>query len=40
MSAMAEAFEKSGYDLKELLVATTKTRAFTHRKPLEGEGQQ
>ena len=40
IQSMAEAFEKSGYDLKELLVATTKTRAFTHRKPLEGEGQQ
>jgi hypothetical protein len=38
--ALTEAFQKSGYDLKELLVATTKTRAFTHRQPLAGEGQK
>ena len=37
---MTDAFAASGYDLKELLVATTKTRAFTHRQPLAGEGQQ
>jgi hypothetical protein len=40
IKAMSEAFAASGYDLKELLVATTKTRAFTHRMPLAGEGQQ
>jgi hypothetical protein len=40
IKAMADSFAASGYDLKELLVATTKTRAFTHRMPLAGEGQQ
>jgi hypothetical protein len=34
-----DAFTKSGFDLRELLVATTKTRAFTHRQPQPGEGQ-
>jgi hypothetical protein len=33
-------FEKSGYDLRELMVSTTKTRAFTHRQPQEGEGSK
>jgi hypothetical protein len=37
---LLDAFAKSGYDMRELLVATTKTRAFTHRQPLEGEGQK
>jgi hypothetical protein len=37
---LLDAFAKSGYDLRELLVAVTKTRAFTHRQPLEGEGQK
>jgi hypothetical protein len=32
-------FSKSQWDLRELLVATTKTVAFTHRKPQPGEGQ-
>jgi hypothetical protein len=40
MEAIGKAFEQSGYDLKELLLATTKSRAFTHRQPLAGEGQQ
>jgi len=40
IAAIAEAFNKSGYDLRELFVATTKTTAFTHRQPLAGEGQQ
>jgi hypothetical protein len=40
IKAMADAFAASGYDLKELLFATTKTRAFTHRLPQAGEGQQ
>jgi hypothetical protein len=35
-----EDFAKSGYDLRELMVATTKTRAFTHRQPQQGEGQK
>jgi len=39
IDAMAAAFKASGYDLRELLVATTKTLAFTHRQPLAGEGQ-
>jgi len=39
VDVMTEAFAKSGYDLRELLVATTKTLAFTHRQPLAGEGQ-
>lgn len=38
-SALDE-FAKSGYDLRELMVATTKTRAFTHRQPQPGEGQK
>jgi hypothetical protein len=33
-------FEKSGWDLRELMVSTTKTRAFTHRQPQEGEGSK
>jgi hypothetical protein len=40
MTTLADVFEKSGYDLKELLVATTKTHAFTHRLPQPGEGQK
>jgi len=32
-----EAFGKSGYDLRELMVALTKTRAFTHRVASMGE---
>jgi hypothetical protein len=39
IAALTDAFQKSGYDLKELLVATTKTHAFTHRQPQPGEGQ-
>lgn len=34
------AFSGSDWDLRELLVATTKTVAFTHRKPQPGEGQK
>jgi Protein of unknown function (DUF1592)/Protein of unknown function (DUF1588)/Protein of unknown function (DUF1595)/Protein of unknown function (DUF1585)/Protein of unknown function (DUF1587) len=37
---LLDAFARSGYDMRELLVDTTKTRAFTHRQPLEGEGQK
>jgi hypothetical protein len=40
VKAIAGAFAASGYDLKELLVATTKSRAFTHRMPLADEGKQ
>jgi len=32
-----DAFAKSGYDLRELMVALTRTRAFTHRVPSMGE---
>ncbi len=39
VKVISEAFAASGYDLKELLVATAKTRAFTYRQPLDGEGQ-
>jgi hypothetical protein len=37
LQAAGEAFAKSSYDLRELLVALTKTRAFTHRSPSAGE---
>jgi hypothetical protein len=33
-------FEKAQFDLRELMVSTTKTRAFTHRQPQEGEGSK
>lgn len=33
-------FSKSQWDLRELLVSTTKTVAFTHRKPQPGEGSK
>ena len=39
IKALASAFEESGFDVRELLVAVTQTRAFTHRKPGDGEGQ-
>jgi hypothetical protein len=38
VQALAAAFEKAGWDVRELLVALTTTRAFTHRKPGDGEG--
>jgi hypothetical protein len=37
LDAVNEAFAKSSYDMRELLVALTKTRAFTHRSPSVGE---
>jgi hypothetical protein len=37
MDAMMKAFEQSGWDLRELLVAFTSTRTFTHRQPFQGE---
>jgi hypothetical protein len=37
LQAANEAFAKSSYDMRELLVALTKTRAFTHRSPSVGE---
>jgi hypothetical protein len=36
--ALATAFANSSYDVRELLVALTTTRAFTHRKPGLDEG--
>ena len=38
LKALATAFETSDWDMRELLVALTRTRGFTHRKPGEGEG--
>jgi uncharacterized protein DUF1592/uncharacterized protein DUF1588/uncharacterized protein DUF1595/uncharacterized protein DUF1585 len=32
-----KAFEQSKWDLREMLVALTSTRAFTHRQPFQGE---
>ncbi|HXU83653.1 MAG TPA: DUF1592 domain-containing protein [Polyangia bacterium] len=37
LEAANAAFASSGYDMRELLVALTKTRAFTHRSPSVGE---
>ena len=33
LKLVREAFRLSGYDLRELVVAFTRTRGFTHRKP-------
>jgi hypothetical protein len=38
LEAIDRAFEASGWDVRELLVAVTRTRAFTHRKPGADEG--
>jgi hypothetical protein len=38
LKALSDAFEGSGFDLREMLVTMTRTRAFTHRKPGAGEG--
>jgi hypothetical protein len=40
IAGISKAFAQSGYDIKELMLATTKVRAFTHRLPVAGEGQQ
>ena len=37
LELVAEAFKQSGYDLREMLVALTRTRSFSHRKPSAGE---
>jgi len=37
--ALAQVFETSGYNLRDMLVAITKTRMFTHRVPTAGEAQ-
>ena len=39
IEAIGNAFKGAQFDLKELVVATAKTKAFTHRQPLAGEGQ-
>jgi hypothetical protein len=39
VEAISNAFKCAQFDLKELVVATAKTKAFTHRQPLAGEGQ-
>jgi hypothetical protein len=38
VKALTTAFEAASWDVRELLVALTGTRAFTHRKPGDGEG--
>jgi hypothetical protein len=38
VKALGAAFEDSSWDVRELLVAVTKARAFTHRKPGTDEG--
>jgi len=38
LKLLADSFQKANFDIRELIVAVTKTRAFTHRKPFEGEG--
>jgi hypothetical protein len=38
LQTLAAAFAASDWDVRELLVALTSTRAFTHRKPGAGEG--
>jgi hypothetical protein len=38
VKAIGTAFESAGWNLREMVVALVKTRAFTHRKPGEGEG--
>jgi hypothetical protein len=37
LGALTNVFQGSGYDLRELVVAVTKTRSFTHRAPSAGE---
>jgi hypothetical protein len=37
LKAIEEAFTASSYDVRALLLAVTKTRAFTHRNPIAGK---
>jgi len=37
LAAVQSAFKSSGYDVKELIVTLTKSKAFTHRTPAAGE---
>jgi hypothetical protein len=39
LKALQQTFKNTGYDLRELVVAVTKTRAFTHRTLSAGEAQ-
>jgi hypothetical protein len=39
LTALNTTFAKAGYDMRELMVAVTKTRAFTHRTLSVGEAQ-
>jgi hypothetical protein len=39
LKALQQTFKASGLDIRELMVAVTKTRAFTHRTPSEGEAR-
>jgi hypothetical protein len=39
VKVLADSFKTSGYNMRELLVAITKTRAFTHRALSAGEAQ-
>ena len=38
LKAIQQAFASSGYDMRALVVALTKTRAFTHRNPIAAVG--
>jgi hypothetical protein len=39
LKALQQTFKNSGFDMRELVVAVTKTRAFTHRTPSAGEAR-
>jgi hypothetical protein len=38
LKAISQAFSASNFDMRELVVSLTKTRAFTHRNPVAGAG--
>jgi hypothetical protein len=40
VKVLQDVFKKSNYDIRELMVAVTKTRAFTHRTLSMGEVAQ
>jgi hypothetical protein len=37
LTALVDVFRKKGFDMRELMVAMTRTRTFTHRSPSPGE---
>lgn len=39
VAQLTSVFETSGFNLRDLMIATARTKAFTHRLPLAGEGQ-